>query len=68
MSTDASSGVLGLEISAQNLTYKHTPDVEPSLVDISFQLPKGSRTILIGANGGMFLFFDRNSKNGLWKP
>ena len=55
MSTDASSGVLGLEISAQNLTYKHTPDVEPSLVDISFQLPKGSRTILIGANGGTFL-------------
>lgn len=40
------------EIYAKNLTYKHNPNVEASLIDISFDLPKGSRTILVGANGG----------------
>ncbi|KAI0040087.1 P-loop containing nucleoside triphosphate hydrolase protein [Auriscalpium vulgare] len=39
------------EISVHKLTYCHTPTAPPSLVDISIQLPKGSRTILIGANG-----------------
>ncbi len=43
------------EIDVQNLTYSHTrtgPHVEPALVDISFTLPKGTRTIIVGANGG----------------
>lgn len=43
------------EILVHNLTFSFTPTdpgVSPSLVDVSLQLPKGSRTILIGANGG----------------
>ena len=43
------------EIYAHNLTYIHyglDKDAEAALVDISFSLPKGSRTILVGANGG----------------
>ncbi|PCH40779.1 nucleoside triphosphate hydrolase protein [Wolfiporia cocos MD-104 SS10] len=39
------------EISISNLTYAHTPGAEPSLSNISMNLPKGSRTILVGANG-----------------
>ena len=48
--------VVDLEIYVDHLTFSHNPSdtrVEPSLVDISLSLPKGSRTILIGANGGM---------------
>lgn len=41
------------EISISHLTYSHKPDDPPSLIDISIYLPKGSRTILVGANGGM---------------
>ncbi|KAK7696159.1 hypothetical protein QCA50_000810 [Cerrena zonata] len=51
MSTSVSSGP-PYEIYAKDLTYKHNPNVEASLIDISFDLPKGpSRTILVGANG-----------------
>ncbi|KAH9833809.1 P-loop containing nucleoside triphosphate hydrolase protein [Rhodofomes roseus] len=39
------------EISVERLTYSHSPSTPPSLVDISIELPKGSRTILVGANG-----------------
>jgi len=39
------------EISVSHLVYSHSPDVPPSLEDISIELPKGSRTILVGANG-----------------
>ena len=45
----------GYEIFVRNLTFTFVPlqpDVPPSLVDIALALPKGSRTILIGANGG----------------
>ena len=47
------------EILVHNLTFSFTPTdpaVAPSLVDVSLQLPKGSRTILIGANGGKSVF------------
>ncbi|EKM59926.1 uncharacterized protein PHACADRAFT_250733, partial [Phanerochaete carnosa HHB-10118-sp] len=42
------------EIHVSNLTFSFAPsdpNVEPSLVDVCLELPKGSRTILIGANG-----------------
>lgn len=48
------------EISVNKLTFSHAPanpQVEPSLIDISLALQKGSRTILVGANGG---------KSNLW--
>jgi CCR4-NOT complex subunit CAF16 len=41
------------EIFVQNLTYFHDPSGPPSLSDINISLPKGSRTLLIGANGGV---------------
>lgn len=44
---------LAIEIS--NLTYRHNTDLPsdgPALSDVSLKLPRGSRTILIGANGG----------------
>ncbi len=41
------------EISVQNLTYSHGPSVPASLSNINIALPKGSRTLLIGANGGV---------------
>jgi len=34
------------------LTFQHKPSSPPSLVDINLSLPYGSRTVLIGANGG----------------
>lgn len=40
------------EVAVNNLTYSHTPDGPNSLADVSFSLPKGSRMIIIGANGG----------------
>lgn len=40
------------EVDIEHLTYNHTPSVPPSLIDVSIKLPKGSRTILVGANGG----------------
>jgi len=39
-------------ISATNLTYSYNSFSPPSLVDINLSLPRGSRTILVGANGG----------------
>ncbi|KAI0320210.1 P-loop containing nucleoside triphosphate hydrolase protein [Amylostereum chailletii] len=40
------------EIEVQNLTYAHNGTSSASLKDVSLHLPKGSRTILVGANGG----------------
>ncbi|KAF8270973.1 P-loop containing nucleoside triphosphate hydrolase protein [Lactarius quietus] len=39
------------EITVQKLTYHHDPSGPASLDDINIDLPKGSRTLLIGANG-----------------
>ncbi|KAI9447745.1 P-loop containing nucleoside triphosphate hydrolase protein [Lactarius indigo] len=39
------------EITVQNLTYHHDLSAPASLSDINIDLPKGSRTLLIGANG-----------------
>lgn len=39
------------EITVQNLTYHHDPSAPASLSDVNIDLPKGSRTLLIGANG-----------------
>lgn len=40
-------------VSVSNLSYSHSVDTDPpSLLDIHLHLPRGSRTILIGANGG----------------
>ena len=44
------------EILVQNLTYSHDPSAPASLSDINISLPKGSRTLLIGANGGVHSF------------
>jgi hypothetical protein len=41
------------EILVQNLTYSHNPSEPPSLSGINISLSKGSRTLLIGANGGV---------------
>jgi len=41
------------EIIVQNLTYSHASSASPSLSNINITLPKGSRTLLIGANGGV---------------
>ena len=43
-----------MAIAVHGLTYYHdgTSDA-PSLSDISLQLPSGSRTVIVGANGGM---------------
>ncbi|KAG6850045.1 hypothetical protein H0H93_002054 [Arthromyces matolae] len=38
-------------ISVSNLTYCHQTDNEPSLLDVALNLPRGSRTIIVGANG-----------------
>ncbi|KAF9058176.1 ABC transporter [Panaeolus papilionaceus] len=38
-------------ISIKNLNFAHHPDAPLSLENINFDLPKGSRTILVGANG-----------------
>jgi len=40
-------------ICVSGLTYSYTAFSPPSLIDLSFDLPPGSRTILIGANGGL---------------
>lgn len=45
-----------LAISVSQLTYLHNRDSPPSLEDVSIHLPPGSRTILVGANGGQDLF------------
>jgi len=42
---------LDYEISIHNLTYAHNPVGTPSLTNITMNLPRGSRTILVGANG-----------------
>ena len=42
----------GYEISINGLTYTHREGSSPSLADVTIHLPKGSRTILVGANGG----------------
>ena len=56
--------VSNYEISVANLTYSHNrsaiTDVEPALLDISFTLPKGSRTLLVGANGGQSLILSQS--------
>ena len=40
-------------ISVANLSYSHNSFSPPALRDITLHLPPGSRTILIGANGGV---------------
>ena len=40
-------------IAVHDLTYSHGTNGIPSLSDISLHLPPGSRTILVGANGGV---------------
>jgi len=42
-----------MTIAIHGLTYSHDTSDQPSLSDISLQLPSGSRTIIVGANGGM---------------
>lgn len=39
-------------IDVKGLTYAHERTFEPALNDIVLSLPPGSRTLLIGANGG----------------
>lgn len=39
-------------IDVEHLTFAHKSDSAPVLIDLNLQLPRGSRTLLIGANGG----------------
>lgn len=39
-------------VSVTNLTYSYHPGSPPSLLDINLNLPRGSRTLIVGANGG----------------
>ena len=42
-------------VSVKNLTFTPQGASEPALDNLSLSLPKGSRTLLIGANGGQSL-------------
>lgn len=44
-------------IDVSKLTYRHNPDIGPSLIDVDLHLPRGSRTIIVGANGGLLRLF-----------
>lgn len=59
----AASGVQ-YEIDVERLTYNHTHSAPPSLSNVFIKLPKGSRTILVGANGGElgFLLFKEHTQ------
>lgn len=51
MSITASENIIDVKA----LTYNHlsySNNATPALVDLALGLPKGSRTLLIGANGG----------------
>jgi len=39
-------------VAVQRLTYAHNSYSETALTDIALDLPPGSRTLLVGANGG----------------
>ena len=39
-------------IDVAHLTFSHQTGADPVLKDLNFSLPPGSRTLLIGANGG----------------
>jgi len=47
------SPTIMLAVSVVGLTYSHSPLTPPSLLDVVLALPSGSRTLLIGANGGL---------------
>ena len=42
-------------ISAKHLTFSYNPFSPPCLVDLNLNLAPGSRTLLVGANGGLEL-------------
>ena len=44
-------------VSVKNLTFIPQGTLEPALENVSLSLPQGSRTLLIGANGGQKLPF-----------
>lgn len=47
------STVSQLAVDVEHLTFAHQPGAAASLIDLSLKLPPGSRTLLIGANGGV---------------
>ena len=47
-------------VSVKNLTYVPQGTLEPALENVSLSLPQGSRTLIIGANGGQFSFLSDN--------
>jgi CCR4-NOT complex subunit CAF16 len=51
-------------VSIKNLTFIPQGTIEPALENVSLSLPKGSRTLLIGANGGLAVFL-RPDKSSL---
>lgn len=48
-----SNATVKYAIAVHGLSYYHGANNVPSLSDISLQLPLGSRTIIVGANGGV---------------
>jgi CCR4-NOT complex subunit CAF16 len=42
---------MGAAIDVSNLSFNHIRVSTPALVNISFSLPAGTRTIIVGANG-----------------
>ena len=53
MSTPTSTSTIHI----QNLTFNHRNDNQPALSNVNLSLPPGSRTLLIGANGGTVPLF-----------
>lgn len=52
----------------KSLTYSYISGTEPVLKDIDLCLPKGSRTLLIGANGGSSTtFFSKDALTITWQ-
>ena len=49
------SSVMASMISAKHLTFSYNSFSPPCLVDLNLDLAPGSRTILVGANGGLEL-------------
>jgi len=53
-------------IYAKNLSYAYRSDASLSLIDVNLSLPKGSRTLIVGANGGRCRLVVPRSPGLMW--